>query len=376
MRSEMEQAYSIEKYQQQRFLPDENKNILCYGPYTSIDFDHTGEMTVCCHNRKIVLGTYPQQSIGEAWHSPQLQKLREHLAQADFSFGCEICQRLLLAGNYSAAGMYCLDSFYGYVHPQDKPTVFVFEFSNICNLECIMCGGKWSSAIRANREKLPNYKSPYDDKFVSQVKKHLPDIQYANFVGGEPFLEPLYYQIWEAIAEVNPNLQLRVTTNGTILNEKIKNLFTELPNAKLMISLDSLHKDIYEKIRINASFEQVFSNIQYWLSQKKVETILVCPMIPNWRDIPALLTLCAEHQVGVYFNTVTDALGGSLPGIHQRVDQEKYIIPEFSLKEAPLELLEEIIAYYRSFNFTGGYHNALAGLINLLESWLVERSTR
>jgi MoaA/NifB/PqqE/SkfB family radical SAM enzyme len=360
----------INAYQALRSIPEEHRQILCYGPHTALDFDHTGDITVCCHNRQIVLGSYPHNSIQEAWHSQKLKTLRAHLAEQDFSYGCELCYKSIAAQNYSAAGVYCLDSFYQFRHPQDKPTVFVFEFSNICNLECIMCGGKWSSAIRTNREKLPNYKSPYDDTFVEEVKKYLPDIQYTNFVGGEPFLEPLYYKIWKAIAEINPEIQLRVTTNGTVLNEKIKILFSSLPKAKLLISLDSLNKHIYESIRVNASFEQVLANIQYWLSQKKVETILVCPMIPNWKEIPEILRFCEENNVGVYFNTVNGALGGSIAGIHQNIqNDDAFLIPEFSLSKAPRELLLEIIKYYQGFTFSQEYQQQFNGLINLLRSW-------
>jgi MoaA/NifB/PqqE/SkfB family radical SAM enzyme len=180
----------------------------------------------------------------------------------------------------------------------------------------------------------------------------------------------LYYQLWEAIAEINPTVQLRVTTNGTVLNERIKNLFSVLPNARLLISLDSLTKEIYETIRVNASFPQVFANIQYWLSQKKVETILVCPMIPNWQEIPEILRFCENHRVGVYFNTVTGALGGRIAGIHQNVQKdESFLIPEFSLYKAPRELLSEIINYYQGFTFSTGYQQQWQGLINLLTTW-------
>ena len=64
-----------------------------------------------------------------------------------------------------------------------------------------MCGGKWSSAIRKNREGLPPLKNHYDKDFVKQIREFLPFLREARFIGGEPFLINLYYDIWEAITE-------------------------------------------------------------------------------------------------------------------------------------------------------------------------------
>ena len=120
-----------------------------------------------------------------------------------------------------------------------------FEMSNQCNLECIMCNGYVSSSIRQNRDKLPPVHSPYDEKFVTQLRPFIPHLREAKFFGGEPFLIPLYFKMWDAMMEINPSINIFVITNGTVLTDKVKTLLS-LGNFELAVSIDSIRKDRYE----------------------------------------------------------------------------------------------------------------------------------
>src|SRR6185295_19977224 len=77
--------------------------------------------------------------------------------------------------------------------PFAYPKLMEFEISNVCNLECTMCTGFFSSSIRHNREHLPPIKTPYDDAFVRQLEPFVPHLKAARFLGGEPFLIRTYY---------------------------------------------------------------------------------------------------------------------------------------------------------------------------------------
>ena len=110
----------------------------------------------------------------------------------------------------------------------DFPRVMEFELSNECNLECQMCNGNVSSSIRKRKDKLPPLPNPYDDAFVQQLEPYLPHLKEAKFYGGEPFLIPVYFQIWDKLAEVNPGCTIFLITNGTHWNNKIKSLVEKL----------------------------------------------------------------------------------------------------------------------------------------------------
>ena len=182
-----------------------------------------------------------------------------------------------------------------------------FETSNVCNLECTMCKGYYSSAIRKNREHLPPLENPYDDKFVRQLEPYIPHLTEAHFLGGEPFLIESYYRIWDLIARSNPDIAVTIVTNGTILNDKVKHAIERL-KATINVSIDALDPANYERIRVNAKFDKVMENFRFFRSyvarKNTGMTINVCPMQQNWRELPHFLEFCNGHDVGLFFNTV------------------------------------------------------------------------
>jgi len=360
----------LKEYQKSRWIDPAFKNKICYAPYTAMNFDQTGNITVCCYNRNKILGHYPGQTIAEAWNNTNRADIMASLEKYDFSCGCDFCLDSIETGAISSALLNYYDEFHKDINKDGSPSVFTFEINNICNLECIMCGGNWSSAIRQNREGIPALKSPYDDAFVKQVRDYIPSLKTMNFLGGEPFLIPLYFHIWEDIAEINKEIRVNITSNGTILNEKAKYVIHNLLNCRISLSIDSLDPKNYEYIRKNASFNILMQNIEWLLEEKKLVSLSVCPMIQNWHDIPDIIRFCENNNLDIYFNYVFQALGENIIGIHTNgiktfignSDDSLFkprplpeLIPEFSLNNAPVELLNKIVTYYDKFEFDKKY---------------------
>ena len=294
-----------------------NSKQCCLAPYSTINFDTLGAIRVCCYNNKFNLGTYPDVTIEQAWQNEEREKFIEKLKRFDFGGGCEKCNMLVQANNTAGALFTKFDKFDGVVSDNNMPVNFEFEFGTVCNYECIMCGGKWSSSIRKNREKLPPIKTPYDDAFVEQLKPFVSHMRVANFLGGEPFLTPLYYKIWDLMYEHNPTLPIYITSNGSILNDRVKEYLGKLPKAMVVVSLDSLKAETYEIIRKNGNFDQVIKNIEELMVMKKLAGIAFCPLIQNVNELPSIVEFCIKHNVDLSINTVTGPLGGAIKGIHQ-----------------------------------------------------------
>ena len=209
----------------------------------SLNFEQNGNATACCFNRQFILGTYPMNSISDIWAGARAQELRRSLANSELMGGCRLCKQQIEARNFSGLHARYYDRPYG-TGLQDGgalvPRMMEFELSNACNLECVMCNGFFSSSIRKNRERLEPKRSPYDDDFVEQLRPFLPALREAKFLGGEPFLNPLYFKIWDLILEVNPSIDTSITTNGSILNPKVKDVVRRLEPC-IAISCESLN---------------------------------------------------------------------------------------------------------------------------------------
>ena len=309
------QASSKKAYNSQR--KPQVRHLLCHAPVTNINFTQNGDMLACCYNRLHPLGQYPIQSVKEAWYGSKAEELRNYIREENLGGGCSNCLEIIESGNILGAKSIYYDDFAEkkgvlkrLLVKNEKigfPKVFEFEISNHCNLECTMCTGYFSSAIRKNREKLPKMHNPYDDAFIAEIKEFLPHLTEAKFLGGEPFLIHTYYKIWDIIIEENLSLKIQITTNGTVLNDRVKRYLDKL-NADIVISIDSLDEKNYERIRKNANFKTVERNIEWFIqySQEKNRFLgfSICPMVSNWQDIPSIISFCNQKDIGVHFNTV------------------------------------------------------------------------
>jgi len=182
------------------------------------------------------------------------------------------------------------------------------------------------------------------------------------FAGGEPFLIDLYLDIWERINVLNPAAQVHIVTNGTVLNGRSRKI---LENGKYNIthSIESLEPKLYEAIRINASFNRMMENMEYFIKYCRTAgtkyAINLCPIKQNWREIPEFVRFCNEKEIRLYILTVIYP-------------------PDSTLMTLPGEELAEIIAYYQSFQFKPETRvqeenvSSFLDLINRLEDWRVK----
>ncbi len=307
--------------------------LVCYAPFRSMYFGHHGRAHTCCYNRTYILGEYPKRSIKDIWFGEEANKLRDYIKHDDFSLGCLGCKQQLVAANFDGvkAKQYDINK----ANPNRYPSVMEFELSNLCNLECEMCNGEFSSLIRTKREKLPPLEIPYDAEFVKQLEEFIPYLEEVKFYGGEPFLIEIYYDIWEKIMELNPSVRISVQTNATTLNNRVKRIL-ENTNFHINISFDSLQKDTYEEIRKNAVFERTMENIK-WLREYTKQRgtffgISMCAMQQNWRELPDFIKFCNELECPVYFHTVLFPTQCSIRNLEQ-------------------DAIKEIVDYLGSFTF-------------------------
>jgi MoaA/NifB/PqqE/SkfB family radical SAM enzyme len=296
-----------------------NKKGCCLAPYSTMNFDTLGQMRFCCYNNQYIMGRYPEVSVKDAWFSEKRTNFIEKLSNLDFSMGCMTCEKQILENDIANSLFTNFDKYEDLID-DDYPASFSFEFGTICNYECIMCGGKWSSSIRKNRENLPPLTSPYDDFFVDQLKFFIPHLKSCEFLGGEPFLNSLYYKILDLLLEMKPDIRINITTNGSVFNSRIKTYFEKFKNLNINVSLDSLDETTYQKIRKNGVFKNVMSNIEEFKKHKVFKGLAFCPMIQNVHELPNIVDYCITNNLHLALNDVHSHLGGKIKGIHEMGD--------------------------------------------------------
>jgi len=323
---------------------------ICHVPMRSLYFGFDGIVTACCFNRNYVLGKFPKNSIAEIIHGEKRKTLQEHLSETNFSYGCQFCNDMIASRDYMSVGARFADAF---PDNGDLPSEMVFELDNTCNLRCEMCSAKFSSAHDGGKRSV----APYDnDDFIEQLKPFIPHLVETKFLGGEPFLSDIYPPIWELITDINPQCKIRIQSNGTILNEKIKSIL-QRGNFQIGLSIDTQNPERYAKIRNGAKIEKTLENLEFfnYICQKNDDNanVSVCPMKENRFDIPDLVKFCNDNDIFIYFNNVST---------------EGYALGELSEQE-----LDELAAFYKenipkANNSVSSYNNRVFS--NLI--WKVE----
>ncbi len=276
---------------------------VCHAPSRSLYFDMHGNATACCFNRVHILGKYPENSIDEIINGDKRKHLQDELCRQNFMYGCQHCHKLIEAGNFDGVEARLYDSL---KDQGTNPSEIIFELDNTCNLECAMCHEGFSSSI-AKSKGLDKIKTPYDKKFLKQLEKYIPNLKVAKFLGGEPFLISIYYEIWDMILKINPKCKINLQTNGTVYNEKVES-YLKKGNFYIGVSIDSLQKETFAIIRKNANLDLVLENLDRIISLSRPKNnyvnLSVCPMQQNWKELPDLVNFCNNKKIFIYFNTV------------------------------------------------------------------------
>ena len=121
-----------------------------------------------------------------------------------------------------------------------------------------MCGSSRSTGWVKDEQKMhslgfakkPVSYAKLDDRWWLDIPESWwTNLRAVEISGGEPLYQEDAVEFLEFLSDINPNLLLRIITNLTIFNEKIKSILSKFPKAKLLCSVDAWEEHIYEYSR-------------------------------------------------------------------------------------------------------------------------------
>ena len=267
-------------------LPTEK---FCVLPWISLEASPIGTVRPCCladdeilddSGEKFSLSTATFDSIQR---SRSMQGLRQQFLRNEQPQTCRKCWREESAGRTSKR-MHTLDRLKHILGEQTwtedaKPLMFLdLKLGNICNLKCRICGS-WSSSQFASEEIafLPQdqKKSSYayqmlragawpqeNQSFWGEIDRHLQDIRYIEFTGGEPFMIQEHFDMLQGIVDrgIAHQVEIHYNTNGTQFPEQAVHIWRHFKTVEIAISIDDL-MDRFEYQRSNARWGEVVTNL-------------------------------------------------------------------------------------------------------------------
>jgi len=172
------------------------------------------------------------------------------------------------------------------------PRRLVLELTNVCNLNCIMCG-------RDSQKFTPTF---FDVNSLDKIKSILNKITEVTLFGwGEPTMHPKLSNILEYLNQYP--VKKYFVTNGMLLHNFFDDIFKYNVDI-IAISLDGACSETNDRIRTKGKFEQIVGNIKN-IVKRRNELGVTFPymnfvttlMKDNIEELPKMVTLA--HELGI-----------------------------------------------------------------------------
>ncbi len=187
------------------------------------------------------------------------------------------------------------------------PRRLVFELTNACNLNCIMCG-----------RNAANFKPTVFDMEIFHSLEPIMDIaEEVTLMGwGEPTIHPHFIEMLETINRHSARKYF--CTNGMNL-KKIKNAIFDYNVDVFAVSLDGATDETNSRIRRGSKIDDIMEDLKDIVRIKRERGLkypwinfVFCAMNSNLHELPALVRLAAEIGIEevkvVYLTVFEDAL--------------------------------------------------------------------
>lgn len=165
------------------------------------------------------------------------------------------------------------------------------DLTSNCNIRCIMC----------QTHNLNSDNIYFDfDVFKAQTKGKLDawsTIQIGNLA--EPTIHPRFGDFLEYIRSESDALII-IVTNGILLG-KYASLINKLKNISVQISIDSLNKDIHEKIRKGSKFDKVMRAVKMLDTSVTQVKLTFTLMYSNVKEYDSVVEFCKQNNYGYDF---------------------------------------------------------------------------
>ena len=292
-----------------------DKKNFCVVPFVQLNTRGKGNARVCCsiggldygipkdytvdqlnpenYNSKTKVYNLGTDKIEDMWNSKFMKDFRMKMLNNEHIPNCEFCHRMEKSG-LTSKRLSKNKTFFKKTEPKldgykqtggvvdMMPQWWEIRLSTKCNLSCIMCAPglssmmfnefkKWekegrildhmAGSLQIAKQSGVEYlsKSTY---FLEQLRDNLKNVVFMEFRGGEVFADKHSIDFIDEISKTEhaKNIRLDISTNSTILDERILEILNRFKGGKLRFSIDA-YKDKDELIRYHTKWDKVVENM-------------------------------------------------------------------------------------------------------------------
>jgi len=179
-----------------------------------------------------------------------------------------------------------------------SPIYGVLELTPLCNMNCDMCYVRLSKKEMASKGEMLSL-----DKWLMLAKEMKEaGVLFILLTGGEPLLYPHFRELYLAL--LNMGMVITVNTNGTLMDEKWIDFFSQHKPRRINITLYGKDKQEYTNLcHYPDGFEKTIWTIKK-LKERNVAVKINCSLTKiNVNSYESILDIAKKLEVPVFMDT-------------------------------------------------------------------------
>ena len=238
-----------------------HSDTLCVLPWMHLYVNPQGVVGTCCEfNENYPLGKVSDTPLQQIANSAAMKTVRSQMLSGQRPSICSACwakEDAQLPSLRQGSNQRFSQHLSLVEKTEDDGTVedfrlrhLDFRASNVCNLKCRMCSGKFSSRIAKEENDLYNNSTFIDLKLTSEeiystldyIEENIDYLESVYFAGGEPLIMEEHYKILDLLLKHNKSdIRINYNTNLTQLSYKKYNIvdyWKKFSNVTVGASID------------------------------------------------------------------------------------------------------------------------------------------
>lgn len=190
------------------------------------------------------------------WSSEERKNTLDQMHNDKPVKGCDTCYHQEANNTSSSRTFY---NSYNHVPIKDLPTILDLDFSNFCNLKCIMCNSErssqWAKDEGQGVSSLPR-------QYLDSLLEISDEVREITIQGGEPSIMEEFTTYFDQLRRkgIAKNVNLLIISNLTNLKQGFLNLLPYFKRVRLSVSIDAYGKS-NDYIRWPSKFHAIEKNI-------------------------------------------------------------------------------------------------------------------
>jgi len=189
------------------------------------------------------------------------------------------------------------ESYYQAEIPESLPMYVQLPTGTKCNLKCSFCTDREGDSAKY-------YKNLSFEEFVLLGGPLCLASLVQLYGWGEPFINNEYEKIFNYVTKSYPGIQVYISTNGILLDNRWIDKIVSYGNAIINVSLNASTPETYSKVMMADKFNEVLNNIENFNQARKelkgVSLLLsFVPVQQNIHELPDFINLASRLHANV-----------------------------------------------------------------------------